>query len=182
MMTHPGKKLMFMGSEIGQFREWDYEGAIEWFLLDYESHAKLQCYFAKLNHFYLENPELWEEDSSWEGFQWIDADNRDLSVISYRRLSAKRRGKRSELYVVINFTPVERRDFHLRVQEKGKYKEVFNSDAAEYGGEEILNGSVESFNMDGEERVSITLPPLSVVILKKQTPGRRRKLDVPPMA
>ena len=92
MMTHPGKKLMFMGGEIGQFREWDYEGAIEWFLLDYESHARLQYYFSKINHFYLENPELWQNDGWWDGFQWIDADNADESVLTYRRIAKGKDG------------------------------------------------------------------------------------------
>ena len=183
MMTHPGKKLMFMGGEFGQFIEWKYNDQLDWFLLDYEKHARLQRYFADINHFYLENPELWEEDSSWEGFQWIDADNRDLSVISYRRLSAARRGKRSELYVIVNFTPVERKDFRVKVEAKGRYKEVFNSDAVEYGGWGTLNSTpVESYSASGTEEISITLPPLSVVILKKQTAGRKRSIDSPPVS
>ena len=181
MMTHPGKKLMFMGGEFGQFIEWKYNDQLDWFLLDYEKHAALQRYFADLNHFYLENPELWEEDDSWEGFQWIDADNRDLSVISYRRLSAKRRGKRSEIYVAVNFTPVERKDFRIKVEAKGKYKEIFNSDDGKYGGWGILNSTpAESFPTNAGEEISITLPPLSVVILKKQTAGRKRKTSLPP--
>ena len=87
MMTHPGKKLTFMGNEIGQFREWDFAGEIEWFLLDYEAHARYQLFHAELNHFYLEHPELWESDEGWESFRWIDPDNRDESVYSYRRIA-----------------------------------------------------------------------------------------------
>jgi hypothetical protein len=85
MMTHPGKKLLFMGSEIGQFREWDFAGELEWFLLSYPKHSEMQHYVATLNHFYLENPPLYEQDDSWAGFSWIDADNGDDSVLSYRR-------------------------------------------------------------------------------------------------
>ena len=77
-----------MGSEIGQFKEWDYKGQIEWFLLDYPAHAMLQLYSARLNHLYLETPALWERDDSWQGFGWIDADNRDMSVLSYRVMEA----------------------------------------------------------------------------------------------
>ena len=168
MMTHPGKKLMFMGGEIGQFIEWKYNDQLDWFLLDFEMHAKLQRYFADINHFYLENRELWEEDASWEGFQWIDADNRDESVISYRRLSKERDGKRSELYVVINFTPVKREDFWVKVESAGEYKEVFNSDATIYGGGGALNESPVETETDesGKEGIKITLPGHSVVIFK----------------
>jgi 1,4-alpha-glucan branching enzyme len=168
MMTHPGKKLMFMGGEIGQFIEWKYNDQLDWFLLDFEMHAKLQRYFADINHFYLENRELWEEDASWEGFQWIDADNRDESVISYRRLSKERNGKRSELYVVINFTPVKREDFWVKVERAGEYKEIFNSDATIYGGGGALNESPVETETDesGKEGIKITLPGHSVVIFK----------------
>ena len=148
-------------------------------MLDYEMHARLQRYFADINHFYLENPELWEEDSSWDGFRWIDADNSDESVISYRRLSRERKKKRSELYVVVNFTPVKRENFRVKVESAGRYKEVFNSDAAIYGGGGALNDKPVQSTPDGEsgQGISITLPPLSVVILRKQTPGRKRKVE-----
>ena len=115
LMTHPGKKLFFMGSEIGQFREWDYEGQIEWFLLDYAAHAKFQHYVSELNHLYLKTPALWQRDDSWDGFRWIDADNRDQSIISYRRID----GKGKELFILINFTPVAREDFLLGVPDAG---------------------------------------------------------------
>ena len=168
MMTHPGKKLMFMGGEIGQFIEWKYNDQLDWFLLDFDMHARLQRYFADINHFYLENRELWEEDSSWEGFQWIDPDNRDESVISYRRLSKERGGERSEIYVVINFTPVKRESFWLKVEEDGEYKEVFNSDGEVYGGTGITNDTpITSVERDGERGIRLTLPGHSVVMLRK---------------
>jgi 1,4-alpha-glucan branching enzyme len=172
MMTHPGKKLMFMGSEIGQFREWDYEGAIEWFLLDYESHAKLQYYFAKLNHFYLETPELWENDGSWEGFQWINADDADNSVLTYRRIGdADKDGKRSEMIVAVNFTPVRRDGYRLHLPEDGEYREVFNSDMREFGGFGDCNQQILCTYETPNERlpfaVDVTLPPMSAVFFKK---------------
>ena len=173
MMTHPGKKLMFMGSEIGQFREWDYEGAIEWFLLDYELHAKLQYYFSKLNHFYLENPELWENEGSWDGFRWINADDSDNSVLTYRRIGdADKDGRASEIIVAVNFTPVRRDEYRLHLPEAGEYEEIFNSDLREYGGYGDCNPHpLYTYDTPYERlpyAVNVTLPPLSTVIFKKK--------------
>lgn len=167
MMTIPGKKLMFMGAEIGQFREWDFQGQIEWFLLKYEKHSQMQRYVSELNHFYLENRPLWENDTDWEGFSWIDANNADMSVISFKRTD--RSGK--ELFVTINFTPVTRTDFVLDIKEKGAYTEVFNSDDIKYGGRGIVNhGNIKSVNDPDDDRkhlIRFNLPPLSIVIFKK---------------
>ena len=172
MMTHPGKKLLFMGCEFGQFREWDYASGIEWFMLDYESHAKLQRYTAELNHFYLENPPLWECDDSWDGFQWIDADNRDQSIVSYRRID--RAGK--ELIVLINFTPVVREKFLLGVPYSGVYEEIFNSDAVDFGGSGVCNP--DALKTTGKawngcpDSLHLEVPPLGAVILRCR---RKRK-------
>ncbi len=168
MMTHPGKKLFFMGSEIGQFREWDYASQIEWFLLDYESHAKFQYYVASLNHLYLASPTLWQRDDSWDGFVWIDADDRERSLLSYRR----RDREGNEMIVVLNFTPVVHNDFWLRVPEVGTYEEVFNSDETRFGGSGVVNeGALEAtVNPYREEEniLRLTLPPLGMTILAKQ--------------
>ncbi len=175
MMTHPGKKLLFMGCEFGQFREWDYASGIEWFMLDYESHAKLQRYTAELNHFYLENPPLWECDDSWGGFQWIDADNRDQSIVSYRRID--RAGK--ELIVLINFTPVVREKFLLGVPYSGVYEEIFNSDAVDFGGSGVCNP--DALKTTGKawngcpDSLHLEVPPLGAVILR----CRRKRKSVP---
>lgn len=166
MMTQPGKKLSFMGSEIGQFREWDYEGQIEWFLLEYEMHAKLQLYTAELNHFYLNNPALWERDDSWAGFQWINADNREQSVLSYRR----RDKNGGELIIVINFTPEAYEDYSLGVPFSGIWEEVFSSDKAKYGGtgktnDEIMKSIKEK--QDGlEQSIHFTLPSMAACIFR----------------
>ena len=165
MMTHPGKKLLFMGCEYGPFREWAYDEELEWFMLDYPRHAQLQRFTAALNHFYLANPPLYECDSSWAGFQWIDADNASQSVLSYRRID--RRGR--ELVVILNFTPVRREGFRQGLPYHGIWEEVLTSDAIEYGGTGVKNGTVktEKIPMHGQgASAQLTLPPLSVIILK----------------
>ncbi len=178
MMTHPGKKLMFMGGEIGQFREWTELEEIEWFLLEYDSHARLQHYFSELNNFYLENPPLWQNDSDWDGFQWIDPDNRNHSMLSYRRID--RGGE--ELVVVINFTPVKRDDYRIGVVNGGTYREVFNSDDERYGGSGALNeGAIKATDKPTERcpmSLKITVPPLGAVILKRTEQGSRKTKKV----
>ena len=168
MMTHPGKKLFFMGSEIGQFREWDYEGEIEWFLLEYEAHAKFQRYVAELNHLYLSYPELWQRDNSWEGFSWIDADNKDQSIVSYRRTA----DDGQELVVLINFTPVVYEDFVLGVSGEGKYEEIFNSDDERFGGSGVINkgelNTQKLWSHGFENSLRFRVPPLAITILKKK--------------
>ncbi len=166
MMTQPGKKLTFMGSEIGQFKEWDYKGQIEWFLLDYPAHAMLQLYSARLNHLYLETPALWERDDSWQGFGWIDADNRDMSVLSYRRIDQNG----GEVIVLLNFTPVDRPRFTVGVPYKGRYEEIFTSDSLCYGGGGVQNGVLQT--TDGswgtfDQYLSLHLPGYSAILLQK---------------
>ena len=158
-MCYPGKKMLFMGTEYGQFSEWDHGKALEWFMLDYDMHAKLQLFHSELNHFYLDNPALWQNDSNWEGFDWIDPDNCEESVLSYRRID--REG--NEVVVVVNFTPVTREGFTVGVSELCDYKEVFNSDSEKYGGSGVLNlENIEAVEIPTERTpysVSITLPP-----------------------
>ena len=160
----PGKKLSFMGEEIGQFREWDYEGQIEWFLLGYESHRNLSEYTAALNHFYLSHAELYELDCEMSGFEWIYPDMKDISVIAFRRKAKNG----NELIITLNFTPVTREDFTLEVPAPGKYTEVFNSEATEFGGSGILNsGELEATQKEARNFVKITLPPFGCSIFKK---------------
>ncbi len=172
MMTHPGKKLMFMGNEIGQFREWDFEGQIEWFLLDYDKHAALQRYFAELNHFYLAHPALYEVDNSWEGFTWIDPNDRDRSILSYRRIDKKG----NELIVVINFTPVERKNCWLKAPFNGDYEELLNSDDARFGGSGLTNAG--TLKTDEHGGLSLSLAPLGASILycKRKKPAKTTRL------
>jgi 1,4-alpha-glucan branching enzyme len=166
MMAHPGKKLNFMGYEIGQFVEWNFNEEIEWFLLDYEYHKKLSIYIKGLNEFYLDNSELWEIDYSWDGFKWISNDDFEQNIIAFKRINKKG----DELIAVINFSPVERHDYLIGADE-GIYSEVFNSNALEYGG----TGSGNSAKLSSTEgklhgydyNISLTVPPLSIIFLRK---------------
>ena len=167
MMAHPGKKLMFMGQEFGQFIEWNYEKGLDWLLLDYPKHRALQNYFKKINEFYKANPAFWQIDYSWEGFSWISSDDKENSVIAFRRIDEK--GK--EIIVVCNFTNVERCDYRIGIPKKGAYKIAFNSDDVDFGGEGKGNKGklkTESINMHGfEQSISLDLPPMSAIYIKK---------------
>lgn len=166
MMAHPGKKLMFMGTEFGQFKEWDYQGELDWGLLVYPAHRQLHTFFKEVNHFYLDTRPLWEIDFSWEGFSWISNDDYTQSVISFRRIDKK--GK--EIIAVCNFQPVKRTPYSIGVPYDGVYAEVFNSEAKEFGGCGVTNGGnikTDDVPMHGyEQSVCLTLPPMSVIFLK----------------
>ena len=153
-----------MGEEIGQFREWNYEGEIEWFLLEYPSHAAFQKFTADINHFYLSHPALYEQDDSFEGFRWIYPDMNDISVTAFTRISKSG----DELIVVFNFTPVVRTDFTVPVKDN-KYKEIFNTDFQPYGGQGIKSAELLQAEEDdrGNKYIKITLPPLACVIFEK---------------
>ena len=166
-ICHPGKKLTFMGCEYGQFREWDYQNELEWFMLNYDMHSKLQKYTAALNRFYLENRELWELDFSWNGFEWIYPDMNELNIIAFRRMDKKG----NELVAVFNFAPVERKNFVIEPLSHVRYVEVFNSDRVEFGGGGIVNeGPLDTVADDAKDtrsrRLTLDLPGMSAVILK----------------
>ncbi len=168
MMTHPGKKLSFMGNEIGQFSEWDYNSQIQWSLLDYDDHAKLQHYVAELNQLYLSMPALWQIDDSWDGFSWIDPDDRDRSIISFCR----RDQKGTEVLILINFTPMVYEDFRLRVPRAGQYQEIFNSDAIDFGGSGVINQGTlwteKQNDTDGAcHSIRLRVPPLGMTVLQR---------------
>ena len=129
-MAHPGKKLNFMGNELAQFIEWNYTQGLDWVLLDYDRHRQMQAFVRELNHFYLEHPQLWENDSDWDGFQWIDCDDRDRSIVTFRRIS--RSGK--ERVVICNFCPVVRERYRVGLPKAGWYVPVLNTDEARFGG------------------------------------------------
>lgn len=179
MMTLPGKKLLFMGTEFAQFREWDYASSLEWFMLEYPRHREMQQFVKALNHLYLTHSQLWEIDDSWDGFTWIDADNAAESVISYRRIDSRGR----ELIVVLNFVPVKRENFRLCVPKIGQYREVLSSDWTEFGGSGMHNPvlrTVVEKHPDGTKTNTVfpTLPPLGALIFEKVTPTREQtKLD-----
>ena len=179
MMTHPGKKLLFMGGEFGQFIEWDFQKQLDWFLLDYDKHRQLQQYVKDLNHYYLDHPALWQNDADWQGFQWIACDDAAQSVISFRRVDAKGH----EVVVVCNFCPVERKKYRIGVEKSGVYKPVMSSDAAKYGGTGVRLRSVtaKAVPMHGRKySVELTLPPMSTVFYERQAgAGKSAKRSAP---
>ena len=130
MMSHPGKKLLFMGSEFGQFIEWNYKQQLDWLLLDYEAHRQLKQYVADLNKFYLKNAPFWEDDYSWDGFSWIVSDDSDNSVVAYMRKD--KQGK--SIISACNFTNVTRKKYKIGVPKAGMYRVLFSSADNKYGG------------------------------------------------
>lgn len=129
-MAHPGKKLTFMGAEFGQFTEWNAHQRLDWLLLEFESHRQLQAYTRALNHFYLANEALWADDADWGGFQWIQPDDGDNSVLAFRRMAPGGR----ELICILNFSPEVRENYRLGLPRPGRYECAFSSDEALYGG------------------------------------------------
>ncbi|MFY8225532.1 1,4-alpha-glucan branching protein GlgB [Clostridium perfringens] len=169
MMGHPGKKLMFMGCEFGQFVEWREWEELQWNVIEeFDIHRKTKEYFKALNHFYLENSSLWSLDYEEEGFKWIDADNSEESVLSFIRIG---KNKKEKLIFICNFTPEVYYDFKVGVPGLGEYVEVFNSDALEFGGagnimgDSILKATEESFK-DFDYSISVKVPPLGTLVLK----------------
>lgn len=167
MWTHPGKKLLFMGDDFGQWVEWNCDNSLQWDLLQWESHQGLQRLVADLNRLYKSETALYQKDFDHTGFEWIDCHDYDSSTLSYLR-----RGKNREDFVIVacNFTPVPRHDFHLGVPELCYYQEIFNSDSSFYAGSNVGNGHgvmAEQRNYHGRPAcINISLPPLGVVVLK----------------
>lgn len=163
MMAHPGKKLLFMGQEFGQFVEWNEAKPLDWMLLEYEKHTELQNYVKTLNRLYKERPALWQIDYSWEGFQWVVPDDSQQSVIAFLRKDAA--GK--QLLVVCNFNPVLREGYSLGVPVSGTYKELLNSDDAAFGGSGAVHNKAQRSKkkpMHGfEQSITLTLPPMSTL-------------------
>ena len=167
MMSHPGSKLTFMGGEFGHYIEWKYDDQLDWFLLDYEAHRKMKEYVKALNHFYLRNPSLWEDDRSWNGYKWLSPNDYNESMISYLRQGNR---KKDFTIVVINFTPVSRMNYRLGVPEEIGYQEVFNSDDAAFGGTGMVNTEIIVPEVvpchEYKQSVVISIPPLAVVFYK----------------
>lgn len=168
MWTHPGKKLLFMGSEFGQWKEWDAGQELEWHLTQYEPHVKLRHLVRDLNHLHQSMTALYELDFQGEGFEWIDLHDNEQSILCYLR-KGKRPG--DQVVVAMNFTPVVREGYRLGVPEPGFYQEVLNSDAEIYGGSNLGNaGGVHSDPvpwMGRSHSIRITLPPLGAVIFRR---------------
>ena len=166
MYAHPGKKLVFMGTEIGQFDEWNHEEAIQWDLLEFEKHKKLRTFFKELNKFYLDCKPLYELDTVWKGFDWIHHDDYTNSVIAFKRTDKNG----DEIVSVCNFQPIRRDEYCIGVPKYGLYDEVFNSDEERFGGSGVVNGNnikTEVMKIHGfDQGLSLSLPPLSVIYLR----------------
>ena len=177
MMAHPGKKLLFMGQEFGQFTEWSEEKQLDWMLLGYDKHTELQTYVKTLNAFYKEHPAFWQIDYSWEGFQWIVPDDFQQSVVAFLRKDAA--GK--QILVVCNFNPVLREGYTLGAPVSGTYKEVLNSDDEAFGGSgTVHNKSIRTHKkpLHGfEQSITITLPPMSTLYFEVPTKRTRKAAD-----
>jgi len=170
MYTHPGKKLLFMGGEFGQWPEWQHDHSLEWHVLEHPQHRDLQKWVRDLNHVYRAEPALFELDFDHKGFEWIDFHDADNSVLSYLR---RNKAGDAILAVACNFTPVPRHNYRVGVPQGGFWKEILNSDAKDYGGSGQGNmGGVEaspaSFYGKFDYSLSVTLPPLGVVVFKRQ--------------
>lgn len=163
MITLPGKKMTFMGTEFAPFREWDYQNQLEWFMLDYPAHAKMFEFTSALNNFYLQTPSLWQIDDGWDGFEWIDADLRDMNTITYRRKALDG----SSVSVIINFSPVAHGHFRLKVPESGTYRIAFSSEDERFGGKgDMKKKSFKaSKNESGGFYVDIDIPAYGGLIL-----------------
>jgi len=163
---HPGKKLLFMGGEYGQFIEWNENDSLDWHLVEqYEKHKQMQEYSRDLNKFYKDNPALWQVDFDWQGFQWIDCNDNENSVVSFIR-----KAKNGDYLIVIsNFTPEVREGYRTGVPDKGEYIEVFNSDLEKYGGSDVYNEPMKTEDVawhNFEQSVQIRVPPLATIYLK----------------
>jgi 1,4-alpha-glucan branching enzyme len=186
MYAHPGKKLLFMGGEIGQWREWNHDWQLDWEVLGDARHAGLQRWVRDLNRIYKQEPALWEADNDPAGFTWIDADDAERSVIAFvRRASAKHVPDEEHspdqkfppdkrfppaLIAIVNFTPVPRREYRLGVPNAGGYMELLNSDAEVYGGSDMGNDghvATEAVPSHGHpQSIRLIVPPLGFLLLK----------------
>lgn len=167
MFAHPGKKLTFMGCEFAQFKEWDYQAGIDFCLLDFETHRNMHKFVKALNRFYLETSELYEEDFSWKGFDWLVPDDNNQNVLVFRRMDKSG----GELIYAVNFSPNNQDNYSIGVDGK-EYEEVFSTDWEEFGGSGIRNGKVvaENTKFKGKEnKLTIKIPALSGVFLKNKS-------------
>jgi 1,4-alpha-glucan branching enzyme len=169
MWSHPGKKLLFMGAEFGQRREWNHDTALDWWICEHPEHAGVQRWVGDLNRVYRDEPALHEHDFSRGGFEWIDGRDIEASVLTFLRIS-----ERGEIVLVVgNFTPVVRANYRVGVPRAGWWRELLNSDAEIYGGSGVGNlGGAEAAPLTAHGRpfsLTLTLPPLAVMMFKAET-------------
>ena len=183
-IAHPGKKLLFMGGEFGQFIEWNYDDSLDWHLpQQYPMHKKMLEYSRALNKFYCDHKALWQVDFDWNGFQWIDCNDNENSIVSFIR---KAEDPSDYLVAVCNFTPEVRHGYRIGVPEKGSYVEVFNSDDEAFGGSGVKNeGEIKTEDVkwhDRDQSIVLTIPPMATIYLrhKGQLAAGRNSFDEAP--
>ena len=168
MYGHPGKKLLYMGGEFGQFIEWNEKRELDWFLLEYDHHRQMQDFARDLNHLYKEERAFWYDDFEGQGFDWIDCNDANRSLVVFLRKTDK---PGETLYIACNFTPNPVENYPVGVNAKGTYTEILNSDDPKYGGSGLINAGVLTATPDNPfgfpHSVTVTLPPLGCLILKK---------------
>ena len=178
MMGHPGTKLLFMGGAFAQYSEWSEARSLDWHLLQYADHQEMQAYVKELNHLYAEEPAFWAEDFDPNGFQWIECDDAESSIVSFVR-----RSEEKELVFLRNFTPVVHRGFSLGVPQEGVYHERLNSDAARFGGSDVINAVPLQSKAEPAGRcpfrVELDVPPLGMVILEREQPKKQPRTKKP---
>ena len=178
MMGHPGKKLLFMGGEFAQYSEWSEARSLDWHLLQYADHQEMQAYVKELNHLYAEESAFWAEDFDPNGFQWIECDDAESSIVSFVR-----RSQEKELVFLCNFTPVVHRGFSLGVPQEDVYHERLNSDAARFGGSDVINAVPLQSRAEPAGRcpfrVELDVPPLGMVILEREQPKKQPRTKKP---
>ncbi len=170
MWGHPGKKLLFMGSEFAQGPEWDHSTSLPWHQLDVEEHRSVQNLVRDLNQLYVNSPCLYEVDGEQEGFEWVEADDRHNSILAFYRIA---KNSKDKLLFVCNFTPVVRENYRLGVSDPGSYREVLNTDGSIYGGSNVCNEALlASEEVDWHYRknsITLKLPPLAVLVLRRES-------------
>ncbi len=175
MYTHPGTKLLFMGGEIGQTSEWKHDNSLEWHLLDHAPHQGVKKMISDINELYKSEPALYELGFSGDGFEWIELNDSQNSVLSYLRKGKK---EKDTLVIVANFTPVVRENYRIGINVPGSYKEVFNSDKKEYWGSDNLNKKILKTQKEPyhgrENSLVLNLPPLGITVLKKSVVSKKK--------
>jgi 1,4-alpha-glucan branching enzyme len=167
MYTHPGAKLLFMGNEFAQTTEWNYKSELSWELLQFDSHKMMQECVKDLNHLYKNEPALHELQFDMAGFEWIDLNNRNESIMVYRRKGNK---KKDDVLIILNMTPVVRNNWKINVYGKAEWKEIFNSDNKKYWGTGDINNPEITVNLVDKKsslyEINVHIPALAAVILK----------------
>jgi 1,4-alpha-glucan branching enzyme len=167
MFTHPGKKLLFMGTEFGQGTEWNSANVLDWYVLEYPLHQGIKQLVSDLNHLYADSPALHHSEFDWQGFEWINCSDAAHSILSYLRKD----DQGNMMITILNLTPVPRPHYRVGVPMVGEYVEIFNSDSEFYGGSNTGNGSnpitAEEREWDGRSHsIPLVLPPLAGIVLK----------------